>query len=102
MTARFNSRTGRTLALAIGLSLAAVACSSNSSSSSAAGGGSTTTADTASSSAASSAASSASSSDTSSGGSTNLSAETDTPMKGDCTAAKLGYPAIADFKGIKV
>lgn len=101
MTARFNTPTGRTLVLAVGLSLAAVGCSSSSSSSASPAAGSSTTAastDTSSAMATSSASATASSSGTSA----NLAAETDTPLKGDCTAAKLGYPVIADFKGVKV
>ena len=87
MTARISTRTGRTLVLAVGLSLAAVGCSSKSSTPPAASpppatstppAASTPPADTASPSASVS-------------------------VSGDlCTAAKLGYPVISDFKGVKV
>ncbi|MDQ1725792.1 MAG: galactofuranose transport system substrate-binding protein [Frankiaceae bacterium] len=88
MTARFSTRTGRTLVLTVGISLAAVGCSSKSSTTAAAPGTTTT--------AASSASSATSPADTSS-------ASTAPSTSGDlCTAAKLGYPAITDFHGVKV
>ncbi|MEP6527883.1 MAG: ABC transporter substrate-binding protein [Nocardioidaceae bacterium] len=79
MTARLN-RTGPTVAVAIAFGLLAVGCSSNSTSKSAQP--------------AASAAPAASASVAASGAST---ASAD-----GCTSAKLGYPAITDFKGVKV
>jgi galactofuranose transport system substrate-binding protein len=102
MTARFNTRTGRTLVLTVGLSLAAVGCSSSSSSSAAPGAASSTTGSATDTTTTATTSMAATDTASSSGTSGNLSAETDTPLKGDCTAAKLGYPAIADFKGVKV
>ena len=93
MTARFSTRTGRTLVLTVGLSLAAVGCSSKSSTTAASVPATTAP---------------AVSSPAVSSPDTTTSAPSDTtsapaPAAGDaCTAAKLGYPAIADFKGVMV
>ncbi len=74
MTARLSStRTGRTLVIAVGLSLAAVGCSSKSS---------TTTATT--------------------GPAASVNPSVSSSGSGDCTATKVGYPKIADFQGQKI
>ena len=104
MTARFSTRTGRTLVLAVGLSLAAVGCSSKSSVTAAVSVPPATSSSAVSTPPVTSESPSTSDSTSASTGTgtPDLSAQTDTPMKGDCNAAKLSYPAIADFKGVKV
>lgn len=102
MTSRL-SRTGKVMAVAVAFGLLAAGCSSNSSTASSSTSTSAAAADTsapATSAPDTSAAATSAGSDT---GSASASAPASSGASGEgCTAAKLGYPAIADFKGAKV
>ena len=111
MTARLN-RTRQTLAVAVALSFAAAGCGS-SSTAPAAGGASTSSSSSMSAPSSGSAMNSApmtsgSGSAMNSAPMTSGSAMNSAPMTSGsatgagCTATKLGYPAITDFKGVKV
>ena len=93
MTARFSTVTGRTLVLSVAVSLAAVGCSSKTTTPAASGPGTTAATPPATSTPPSTTAAPVVS-DTSSPAA---------PGGGDgCTATKLGYPVIKDFKGVKI
>jgi ABC-type sugar transport system substrate-binding protein len=121
MTARLH-RTGQTLAVAVAVafSLALAGCGSTSTPAAPAGSSSSSSSQTSSSASAPASSASApssmessSASDSGSSGSGSSASVSDSGSSGSgssgsatagagCTAAKLGYPAITDFKGVKV